>query len=139
MEPVSGLLCPREGFAPSIAIAPVALLALLAAGAGCSGQPGDDPADAGDEDLAGVLDGYEVAAILAGHTHFAMTYQWKGMDVIQANNAKAEIDQGNEDGNGSFAVMRIGDFGIWMVTCRWLDGDGNFEMVALSCRFRLSG
>lgn len=82
------------------------------------------------EDLAGVLEGHEVLAILAGHSHFAMTYHWKGIQVIQANNAKAEIDEGNDDGNGSFAIIRVSNLGLRMVTCRWLNEEGDFEMVA---------
>ncbi|HVK75326.1 MAG TPA: metallophosphoesterase [Kofleriaceae bacterium] len=77
-----------------------------------------------------VLRGYHVAAIFAGHSHGAMQYQWEGLRVFQANNAKAEITTGNRDGNGSFAIVRITDDRLEVVTCRWLDDTGRFELIA---------
>jgi hypothetical protein len=46
------------------------------------------------------------------------------------NNAKAENGSGNDDGNGSFAVVRITDTRLDVATCRWLDDHGRYEWVA---------
>jgi cytolysin (calcineurin-like family phosphatase) len=73
---------------------------------------------------------YNVAAIFAGHSHGAMQYGWEGERVFQANNAKAEINSGNRDGNGSFAIVRITAQKLDVVTCRWLDDTGRFELIA---------
>jgi cytolysin (calcineurin-like family phosphatase) len=76
------------------------------------------------------LRGYHVSAIFTGHTHYAMQYTWQGLRVFQANNAKAEINTGNNDGNGSFAIVRITDQKLDVVTCRWLDDAGNYELIS---------
>ena len=73
---------------------------------------------------------YNVSAIFAGHSHAAMQYTWEGERLFQVNNAKAEIDSGNRDGNGSFAVVRITNQKLYVVTCRWRDQSGNYEFVA---------
>lgn len=77
-----------------------------------------------------VIDGYNVAGIFAGHTHFAMNYTWEGKRVFQVNNAKDETGKGNKDGKGSFAIVRITDKKINIVTCRWLDDTGRYELIA---------
>jgi cytolysin (calcineurin-like family phosphatase) len=76
------------------------------------------------------LRGYAVAGIFAGHSHGAMQYEWEGLRVFHANNAKAEIDSGNRDGNGSFAIVRITNDKLDVVTCRWLDDTGRYELIA---------
>ena len=76
-----------------------------------------------------VLGSYNVAAIIAGHSHGAMQYTWEGKRVFQANNAKAENGTGNNDGNGSFAIVRLTDTKLDVVTCRWLDDAGHYEMI----------
>jgi cytolysin (calcineurin-like family phosphatase) len=76
------------------------------------------------------LNGYNIAGIVAGHSHGAMQYTWEGLRVFQVNNAKAEINSGNRDGNGSFAIVRITDQKLSVVTCRWLDDSGRYEFVA---------
>jgi cytolysin (calcineurin-like family phosphatase) len=76
------------------------------------------------------LRGYNVAGIITGHTHYAMQYTWQGLRVFQVNNAKAEINTGNNDGNGSFAIVRITDDKLDIVTCRWLDDTGRYELIA---------
>jgi cytolysin (calcineurin-like family phosphatase) len=75
------------------------------------------------------LRGYGVAGIFAGHSHGAMQYEWEGLRVFHANNAKAEINTGNRDGNGSFAIVRITDDRLDVVTCRWLDDTGRYELI----------
>jgi cytolysin (calcineurin-like family phosphatase) len=75
------------------------------------------------------LRGYHIAAILAGHTHFAMQYDWEGLHVFQSNNAKAENGTGNNDGNGAFAVVRITANHLDIVTVRWLDDQGHYELI----------
>ena len=82
------------------------------------------------EDFLEVLSGYNVIAIFAGHSHYAMTYAWNGYQVCQANNIGAEIGVGNDDGNGSFFVVRITNDRFEMMTCRWLDDSGGFECIA---------
>jgi cytolysin (calcineurin-like family phosphatase) len=77
-----------------------------------------------------VLRGYTVAGIVVGHSHGAMQYTWEGIQVFHSNNAKAEIDSGNRDGNGSFAIVRITDSRLDVVTCRWLDDTGRYELIA---------
>jgi len=76
------------------------------------------------------LKGYHVAGIIVGHTHAAFQYTWDGLRVFQVNNAKAEINAGNNDGNGSFAIVRVTDQQLDIVTCRWLDDTGKYELIA---------
>jgi len=86
----------------------------------------------GDERAAyrDVLRDHDVAAIFTGHSHAAFHYEWEDLRVFQVNNAKAENGTGNNDGNGSFAIVRITDERLDMVTCRWLDDTGRYELVA---------
>ena len=76
-----------------------------------------------------LLKGYHVSAIIVGHSHAAFNYSWEGLRVFQVNNAKAEINTGNNDGNGSFAIVRITDQQLDVVTCRWLDDSGKYELI----------
>jgi cytolysin (calcineurin-like family phosphatase) len=73
---------------------------------------------------------YRVSGIFAGHSHAAMQYTWESERVFQVNNAKAEINTGNNDGNGSFAIVHITDQKLDVVTCRWLDDTGRYEFSA---------
>lgn len=82
------------------------------------------------KNLFTILKKYNVVGIFVGHTHFAENLEWEGIPVFQVNNAWPEIDGGNNDGNGSFAVVRITDNFIDMATCRWLNGEGDVELVA---------
>lgn len=75
------------------------------------------------------LGNFNVSGIFAAHSHFAMQYVWEGLRVFQVNNAKAEINSGNNDGNGSFAIVRVTDDKINVVTCRWLDDAGRYELI----------
>jgi cytolysin (calcineurin-like family phosphatase) len=77
-----------------------------------------------------LLTGYHVAGDFTGHTHYAFQYTWEALRVFQVNNAKAEIDSGNMDGNGSFAVVRITPEQLDIVTCRWTDDQGHYELIA---------
>jgi cytolysin (calcineurin-like family phosphatase) len=77
------------------------------------------------------LRGFNVSGIFAGHSHYAFDmYPWQGLRVFQVNNVKAEINKGNNDGNGSFAIVRITNSKLDVVTCRWLDDQGNYELIA---------
>jgi cytolysin (calcineurin-like family phosphatase) len=76
-----------------------------------------------------LLTGYHVTAVMTGHTHYAFAYTWDGLNVQQVNNAKAEIDAGNNDGNGSFAIVRVTDKQFDLVTCRWTDDQGGYELI----------
>jgi cytolysin (calcineurin-like family phosphatase) len=75
------------------------------------------------------LKGYHISAVIVGHSHAAFNYSWEGLRVFQVNNAKAEIGTGNNDGNGSFAIVRITADQMDIVTCRWLDTAGNYELI----------
>lgn len=75
------------------------------------------------------LDNYNVAAIFVGHSHAAFQYEWEGLRVFQVNNAKAENGTGNNDGNGSFAIVRITEDRLDVITCRWLDDQGHYELI----------
>ena len=77
-----------------------------------------------------LLTGYHVAAVVSGHTHFAFDYTWDGLRFQQVNNAKAEINTGNNDGNGSFAIVRVTETQLDWVTCRWTDDHGGYELIA---------
>ena len=76
------------------------------------------------EQLFDLLDNYNIAAFLVGHTHVPTLENYRGYPVYQVNNAWAD-----HDGNGSFAVLRIKGDEISVSNCRWIDGDGNFEVV----------
>jgi cytolysin (calcineurin-like family phosphatase) len=73
---------------------------------------------------------HNVAGIFVGHSHAAFHYTWEGLRVFHVNNAKAENGSGNNDGNGSFAVVRITGGRLDVATCRWLDDQGRYEWVA---------
>ena len=75
------------------------------------------------------LKGYHVAGVIVGHTHAAFNYDWQNLRVYQVNNAKAEIGTGNDDGNGSFSIVHISGEQMDVVTCRWLDADGKYELI----------
>lgn len=81
------------------------------------------------EALVDTLDDYRVMAILVGHTHFAMNLYLEGIPVLQVNNAFAEIDEGNDDGNGSFLAVRVTERFVDAVTVRWLDDSGATELI----------
>lgn len=72
---------------------------------------------------------FNVAAIFVGHSHAAFRYTWESVPVFHTNNAKAEIGTGNNDGNGSFTIVRMSEDRLDVVTCRWLDDQGNYELV----------
>jgi cytolysin (calcineurin-like family phosphatase) len=76
-----------------------------------------------------LLTGYHVTAVMTGHTHYAFDYMWDGLNVLQVNNAKAEIEAGNNDGNGSFAIVRVTEKQFDVVTCRWTDDHGGYELI----------
>jgi cytolysin (calcineurin-like family phosphatase) len=76
-----------------------------------------------------LLTGYHITADMVGHTHYAFSYSWDGLNVQQINNAKAENGTGNNDGNGSFAIVRVTEKQFDMVTCRWTDDQGGFELI----------
>lgn len=81
------------------------------------------PQDARNQ-LFNLLDQYNVAAFLVGHTHEPSLRYYRGYPIYQVNNAWPD-----EDGNGSFAVLRIKDNAVSVASCRWTDDKGNFEVV----------
>jgi hypothetical protein len=76
-----------------------------------------------------LLTGYHITALMTGHTHYAFAYTWDGLNFQQVNNAKAEINTGNNDGNGSFAIVRVTDKQFDLVTCRWTNDQGGYELI----------
>lgn len=75
--------------------------------------------------LKKVIQDYNIIGIFVGHNHFAENLEWEGIPIFQVNNAWKD-----DDGNGSFAICRITDESINVITCRWKDGNGNVELVA---------
>lgn len=82
------------------------------------------------KDLFTLLKKYNVVAIFAGHSHYAENLEWEGIPVFQINNAWPEIGNGNNDGNGSFAVVRITNSFIDMATCIWENEEGKVKLEA---------
>lgn len=74
--------------------------------------------------LFDLLEQYNLAAFLVGHTHEASIQTYRGHEIYQVNNAWPD-----EDGNGSFAVVRIQGNKVVIATCRWIDDQGNYEVV----------
>ena len=74
--------------------------------------------------LFDILDNYNVAAFLVGHTHEPSIQRYRGYPIYQVNNAWPD-----EDGNGSFAVVRLKGDAVSVASCRWTDDKGNFEVV----------
>ncbi len=73
-------------------------------------------------DLLNTISGYNVVSIVHGHTHDADVYTYDGYQIIRVNNIK--------DSDGSFAVVRITDGRLEMMTCEWTDDEGNFEFIS---------
>ncbi len=76
------------------------------------------------DELFDLLDGYNIAAFFAGHTHTAMMPAYRGYPVYQVNNAWKD-----EDGNGSFAVLCVKGDRVMVASCRWKNGEGELETV----------
>lgn len=74
--------------------------------------------------LFDLLDNYNIAAFLVGHTHVPTLEHYRGYPIYQVNNAWPD-----EDGNGSFAVLRIKGDQVAVATCRWKNDKGDFEVV----------
>ena len=77
------------------------------------------------EALFDLLDQYNVVGFFVGHTHVPSIESYRGYTIFQVNNAWPD-----EDGNGSFAVARLKGNTFAVATCRWTDGEGNFEVIA---------
>ncbi len=76
------------------------------------------------ERLFDLLEQYNLAAFLVGHTHEASIQTYRGHSIYQVNNAWPD-----SDGNGSFAVVRLKGDNAVIATCRWIDDKGNYEVV----------
>lgn len=76
------------------------------------------------ERLFDLFSKYNLAAFLVGHTHEASIQEYRGYKIYQVNNAWPD-----EDGNGSFAVVRLKGNNVAIATCRWTDDKGNYEIV----------
>lgn len=79
--------------------------------------------------LNSVLKNFNIIAICAGHNHVAMNLKWQTYPVLQVNNAWPEIGSGNDDGNGSFLMVRVTDSYMDAVTCRWINDQGDTEFA----------
>lgn len=78
---------------------------------------------------------YNVGLIVAGHWHEAlpvgMFEQTNPSDtrVLHVNDIKQPRPGTVQDGNGSFSIVRVTDKEIWVVNCRWLNENGDFELI----------
>ena len=77
------------------------------------------------DSLYNAIKNYNVIAIFVGHNHLAENLIWKGINIFQVNNAWPD-----SDGNGSFAICKVTDNYIDVVTCRWINGQGDVELIA---------
>ena len=75
--------------------------------------------------LFNLFDKYNLVAFFVGHTHTASLQHYRGYTIYQVNNAWKD-----DDGNGSFAVMRIRKDSLSIATCSVYDGKGHFEVVS---------
>ena len=74
--------------------------------------------------LFDLLDQYNLAAFFVGHTHEPSVQTYRGYPIYQVNNAWPD-----EDGNGSFAVLRLKGDTVGITSCRWTDSLGHYEIV----------
>lgn len=63
------------------------------------------------------LQGYNVVGLFHGHSHAAAHYQVDKLDVYRVNNVAPEIGEGNNDGPGSFTLVRIAPDGLTVLPC----------------------
>ena len=71
-----------------------------------------------------LLDRYNLAAFMVGHTHEASVQRYKGHRIYQVNNAWPD-----DDGSASFAVLSIKGKKVSIRTVQVLDGDGHYRWV----------
>lgn len=76
------------------------------------------------ETLYETIKNFNIVAIFVGHNHIAEKLVWRGFDVFQVNNAWPD-----SDGNGSFAICKITNNYLDVVTCRWKNGEGDIEFI----------
>lgn len=74
--------------------------------------------------LMALLDRYNLAAFMVGHTHEASVQRYKGHRIYQVNNAWPD-----NDGPASFAVLSIKGKKVNIRTVQVLDGDGHYRWV----------
>lgn len=74
--------------------------------------------------LFDLLEQYNLAAFFVGHTHTASLQHYRGHTIYQVNNAWKD-----DDGAGSFAVLRIRGNAVSISTCSVIDGKGNFKVI----------
>lgn len=63
------------------------------------------------------LQGYNIAGLFHGHSHASAHYQVVGLDIYRVNNVAPEIDEGNNDGPGSFTLVRITPDNLTILPC----------------------
>jgi hypothetical protein len=84
----------------------------------------DNHPDSSRNRLFDILEQYHLAAAFIGHGKSASLEQFRGHIIYQVN----EAYQGNER-FASFAVLRIKENAVSVVTCKVLDGNGCFAAV----------
>jgi cytolysin (calcineurin-like family phosphatase) len=78
---------------------------------------------------------YNVGLIVAGHWHEAlqvgMFEETNPSDtrVLHVNDIKLPRPGTVQDGNGSFSIVRVTDKEVWVVNCRWLNENGDYELI----------
>ncbi|MGL5273139.1 MAG: metallophosphoesterase, partial [Phocaeicola sp.] len=76
------------------------------------------------ERLFDILDQHRLVAFFVGHTHSPSIQYYRGYPIYQVNNSWPD-----KDGKGSFAVARMKGDKLSVINCRWIDDQGNFELV----------
>lgn len=84
------------------------------------------------DSLFDILNQYNIAAFLVGHTHEPSVEYYRGYPIYQVNNAWPD-----KDGNGSFAILRLKGDDVSIGGCRWKDGEGNVEHASPAHNARL--
>jgi cytolysin (calcineurin-like family phosphatase) len=75
------------------------------------------------------LRGFNVVGIFHGHSHAAAHYQIEGIDVYRVNNVAPEIGIGNNDGPGSFTLIRLDGKTLTVLPCQVTDDKGTVRFA----------
>lgn len=88
--------------------------------------------ESGRNRLFEILEKFNLAAVFVGHAHTATLEHFRGHTIYQVNNAWKD-----DDGPGSFAVLRIKGNAVSIETCSVLDGKGDFKVIEPSINYML--
>jgi cytolysin (calcineurin-like family phosphatase) len=75
------------------------------------------------------LRGFNIIGIFHGHSHAAAHYQIEGIDVYRVNNVAPEIGIGNNDGPGSFTLLRLDGGMLTVLPCQVTDARGTIRFA----------